>query len=142
MKYLQLPPLIVPGRGFARGATTAGGKHSARISIAARTAIHAVLSTPASAGTAAAISKFAAGSGGRSALATCGGGVVPIAGRTRAAPGRSAAGGRPADRNASAVGAGIVVGRVPVPQGMYVRGRILARLSGNARQTLNHLLHQ
>ena len=120
--------------------TTAGGKRSARTSIAARTSIPAGRSTPASAGIAVTTNAYVAGKAIMSVLGGDGGEVVVLSGHTPAATSESVDGINGAGRNGSADGAGHAAGSNPVPQGMCAGGRNPAKISGNAIQTLKSIL--
>ena len=120
--------------------TTAGGKRSARTFIAARISIPAGRSTPASVGIAVTTNAFVAGKAIMFVLGGDGGEVVVLSGHTPAATSESVDGINGADLNGSADGAGHAAGSDPVPRGMCAGGRNLAKISGNAIQTLKSIL--
>ncbi len=107
--------------------TTAGGKPSARISIAARISIPAGRSTPASVGIAVTTNASVAGKASMSVPGGDGGEVVAMNGHTPAATSESVAGINGAGRNGSADGAGHAAGSNPVPRGMCAGGRNLVK---------------
>jgi len=107
--------------------TTAGGKLSARIFIAARTSIPAGLNTPASVGIAVTTNASVGGNASMSVPGGDGGEVVAMSGHTLAATSESVAGMKPVDLTMSAGGAGHAAGSDPVPQGLYVGGRNLVK---------------
>jgi len=107
--------------------TIAGGKRSARTSIAARISILAGRSTPANVGIAATLNASVAGNASMSVLVGDGGEVVAMSGHTLAATSESVAGMKPVDLTMSAGGAGHAAGSDPVPQGLYVGGRNLVK---------------
>jgi len=107
--------------------TTAGGKPSARTSIAARTSIPAGRSTPASVGTVVATSASVAGKGSMSVPDGDGGEVVATSGRILVATSECVAGMNGADPNGFAGGAGHAGGSDPVLPGLCVGGKNLVR---------------
>jgi len=107
--------------------TTAGGKHSAKTSIAARTSIPAGRSTPASVGIAVTTNASAAGKAIMSVPGGDGGEVVGTSGHTLAALSEFVGGMNGAGLNGSAGGAGRAVGNGTVHPELCAGGRNLVR---------------